>query len=143
MHCLSEATPSTPKDQPLEVTLPEPASSQPEKLQENEPTLDKLTEPKLILQEQVNVLQQEQEELCNQCQALERDNQKLHSLNQEQQKQLLMQERITQCHTREAVDMQQTLKKDIQENKATITQVLIQNRELMEQLTQIKMSLSN
>ncbi|XP_060106486.1 golgin subfamily A member 2 isoform X4 [Heteronotia binoei] len=125
--------------QELEANLSELLNSQlAPKPQESEPAPPVgPTEAELRLQEEVSQLQQDKEELREQCRAQVQDNEQLSHLNREQEERLLELEKTLQRYSEEAVDRHQILE-NMQSDKATISRALTQNRELKEQLAELQ-----
>ncbi|XP_015270412.1 PREDICTED: LOW QUALITY PROTEIN: golgin subfamily A member 2 [Gekko japonicus] len=125
--------------QELEANLSELLNSQSApKPQESEPPPPAgPTEAELRLQDEVSQLQQDKEELREQCRAQVQDNKQLSRLNREQEERLLELEKALQRYSEEAVDRQQILE-HMQSDKATISRALTQNRELKEQLAELQ-----
>ncbi|XP_051892974.1 golgin subfamily A member 2 isoform X2 [Pristis pectinata] len=95
------------------------------------------TEQERLLEENVKQLQREKEELYTQYQAQVCDNEQLSRLNQEQEERLQELERTVERYNDDSVDRKQLLE-NMQNDKATISRALTQNRDLKEQLAELQ-----
>ncbi|XP_069741703.1 golgin subfamily A member 2 isoform X2 [Narcine bancroftii] len=95
------------------------------------------TDQERLLEENIKELQREKEELCTRYQAQVCDNEQLSRLNQEQEERLQELQWIVERHNDESVDRKQLLE-NMQNDKATISRALTQNRDLKEQLAELQ-----
>ncbi|XP_019650771.1 golgin subfamily A member 2 isoform X3 [Ailuropoda melanoleuca] len=89
------------------------------------------------LQAEAKQLQKELEILAGQLQAQVKDNEGLSRLNQEQQQRLLELERAAECWGEQVEERKRTLE-SMQNDRATISRALSQNRELKQQLAELQ-----